>query len=49
MQGTVPSKDDADLLEKVTKVDATTLEAYANITAWTKLLSMFSAEVRASW
>lgn len=49
LQGTVPSKDDAELLEKVSKVDATTLEAYANISAWTKLLSMFTAEVRASW
>ena len=49
LQGTAPSKDDAELLEKVSKVDAATLEAYANITAWTKLLSMFSAEVRASW
>ena len=49
LQGTAPSKDDATLLEKISKVDASTLEAYANITAWNKLLSMFSAEVRASW
>ncbi|CAJ1966884.1 unnamed protein product [Cylindrotheca closterium] len=49
IQGTAPSKDDAALLEKVSKVDASTLEAYLNITAWSKLLSMFSAEVRASW
>mmetsp|Transcript_37104 Transcript_37104/g.90194 ORF Transcript_37104/g.90194 Transcript_37104/m.90194 type:complete len:153 (-) Transcript_37104:759-1217(-) len=49
VQGTAPSKDDATLLEKVSKVDASTLEAYSNITAWSKLLSMFSAEVRASW
>lgn len=49
VQGTAPSKDDTILLEKVSKVDASTLEAYANITAWSKLLHMFSAEVRASW
>lgn len=49
LQGIAPSKDDATVFEKVSKVDANTLAAYANITAWTKLLSMFSAEIRASW
>jgi lysyl-tRNA synthetase class 2 len=49
LQGTAPSKDDAELLEKVLKVDADTLASYPNVTAWTKLLSMFAADIRASW
>jgi lysyl-tRNA synthetase class 2 len=49
LQGTAPSKDDAELLEKVLKVDADMIACYTNITAWTKLLSMFAADIRASW
>lgn len=49
LQGTAPSKDDADLVEKVLQVDADTLASYPNVTAWTKLLSMFAADVRGSW
>lgn len=49
LHGTAPSKDDAILLEKVLPGDATILSCMKNVSAWTSLLSMFSAEVRASW
>ena len=49
LQGTAPSKDDAELLEKVLKADDNTVAAYANVAAWTKLLSMFAPDVRAGW
>ena len=49
LQGTAPSKDDAELLEKVLKADANTVAAYANVAAWTKLISMFAPDVRAGW
>ncbi len=49
LQGTVPSKDDAALLDKVLGGDAATISTFANVSAWTKLLSMFTPEVRASW
>jgi len=49
IHGTAPSRDDAELLEKVLPGDATLLATMKNVSAWTSLLSMFSAEVRASW
>jgi lysyl-tRNA synthetase class 2 len=49
LHGTAPRKDDAELLDKVLAGDADTIDALANVSAWTKLLSMFSPEVRASW
>lgn len=49
LHGTAPSKDDAELLEKVLKADAALVASLSNVAAWTKLLSMFSPEVRASW
>jgi lysyl-tRNA synthetase class 2 len=49
LHGTAPSRDDAELLEKVLPGDATLLATMKNVSAWTSLLSMFSAEVRASW
>ena len=49
LHGTAPSKDDAELLDKVLAGDAAMIATMANVSAWTKLLSMFSPEVRASW
>jgi len=49
LHGTAPSRDDAVLLERVLPGDATLLASMKNVSAWTSLLSMFSAEVRASW
>jgi lysyl-tRNA synthetase class 2 len=49
LHGTAPSKDDAELLGKVLAGDAAKIATMANVSAWTKLLSMFSPEVRASW
>lgn len=49
VHGTAPSKDDATLLDKVLQADATLVATLANVAAWTKLLSMFTPEVRASW
>ena len=49
LNGTAPSKDDAELLDKVLKADAALIASMGNVAAWTKLLSMFTEEVRASW
>ena len=49
VHGTAPSKDDAELLEKVLKADESLIASFANVAAWTKLLGMFSPEVRAAW
>ena len=49
MHGTAPSKDDAEMLEKVLKAQATTIAACSNVAAWTKLLTMFPEDVRKSW
>lgn len=49
VHGTSPSKDDAELLEKVLKADESLIASLANVTAWTNLLGMFTPEVRASW
>ncbi|OEU18654.1 Lysyl-tRNA synthetase [Fragilariopsis cylindrus CCMP1102] len=47
--GTAPSKADVNILDMVLKVDAGLVSSRANIAAWTKLLSMFTPEMRASW
>lgn len=49
VKGTAPSKDDVDLLEKVLKADEALIAARPNVAAWTKLLAMFTPEVRATW
>lgn len=49
VHGTTPTKDDAELLEKVLKADESVIAALPNVSAWTKLLAMFTPEVRASW
>jgi lysyl-tRNA synthetase class 2 len=49
LHGTAPSKDDAELLEKVSKADTEVVASFPNVEAWTKLLSMFAVDVRASW
>lgn len=49
LQGTAPSKDDAELYDKVLAGDAATIATFSNVAAWTKLLSMFTPETRATW
>ena len=49
LNGTAPSKGDAELLEKVIKADSALVASRANVAAWTKLLSMFAPEMRATW
>jgi len=49
LHGTAPSKDDAELVEKVLKADSALVASLSNLAAWTKLLSMFTPEVRGSW
>ncbi len=49
VKGSVPSKEDVELLEKVSKADEALIASRPNVLAWTKLLAMFTAEVRASW
>jgi lysyl-tRNA synthetase class 2 len=49
LRGTVPSKDDTELLDKVLKADAALVASLSNVAAWTKLLSMFTPEIRAAW
>lgn len=49
VHGTVPSKDDAVLLEKVLKADESLISSLANVAAWVKLLSMFTPEIRSTW
>jgi lysyl-tRNA synthetase class 2 len=49
VHGTVPSKDDAELLDKVLKADESLISSLANVAAWTKLLSMIPPEIRATW
>ena len=47
VNGTIPSKADAELFEKVSQ--AGSLEGVPNVAAYAKLLSMFTPEVRSSW
>jgi len=49
LKGTVPSKEDVDLLEKVLKADEAQIASRSNVSAWIKLLAMFTPEMRASW
>lgn len=49
VHGTVPSMDDAVLLEKVLKADESLISSLANVAAWVKLLSMFTPEIRSTW
>jgi lysyl-tRNA synthetase, class II len=49
INGTAPTKDDAELLEKVLKAEESLLSSLANVSAWIKLLSMFPPEVRSAW
>jgi lysyl-tRNA synthetase class 2 len=49
VHGTAPTKADAELLEKVLLADESAIASMPNIAAWTKLMSMFSPEVRATW
>jgi lysyl-tRNA synthetase class 2 len=47
--GTAPSKADTNILNMVLKADAGLVSSRANVAAWTKLLTMFTPEMRASW
>ena len=49
LQGTAPTKEDAELYDKVLAGDAATIATFSNVSAWTKLLSMFTPETRATW
>jgi len=49
LKGTAPSKDDAELLEKVLKADEAAIASRSNVVAWTKLLAMFTPEMRSTW
>jgi len=49
LKGTAPSKDDAELLEKVLKADEKLIASRSNVAAWTKLLAMFTPEMRSTW
>ena len=49
LNGTAPSKDDAELLDKVLKADSALVDSRSNVAAWTKLLSMFAPEMRSTW
>lgn len=49
INGTVPTKDDAVLLESVSKVAEDVVKTHSNVAAWKNLLAMFTPEVRASW
>lgn len=49
LKGTAPTKDDANLLEKVLTADEALIAARPNVAAWCKLLGMFTPEVRATW
>ncbi|KAG7346369.1 lysyl-tRNA synthetase [Nitzschia inconspicua] len=49
VHGISPTKDDAELLEKVLKADESVIASQPNVLAWTKLLGMFTPEIRASW
>ena len=49
LNGTAPTKADAELLDPVLKAGSAALESVPNVAAWTKLLSMFTPEVRSSW
>mmetsp|Transcript_5714 Transcript_5714/g.9962 ORF Transcript_5714/g.9962 Transcript_5714/m.9962 type:complete len:677 (-) Transcript_5714:248-2278(-) len=49
VHGTAPTKADAELLERVLKADESLIASMPNVAAWTKLVSMFTPEVRASW
>jgi len=49
LKGTAPSKDDAELLEKVLKADEEFIASRPNVCAWTKLLAMFTPEMRSTW
>lgn len=49
INGTVPSKDDVTLFESIAKVSDDAIKAHSKVVAWKSLMSMFPAEVRASW
>jgi hypothetical protein len=49
VHGTAPTKDDAELLEKVLKADESLIASLPNVAAWTKLLAMFTPEAKATW
>ncbi len=49
VKGTAPSKADVELLEKVLMADEALITARPNVAAWTKLLAMFTPEMRATW
>ena len=49
LHGTAPSRDDAEILEKVSKAQETAVASFPHVSAWVKLLNMFPADVRASW
>ena len=49
LKGTAPSKDDVELLAKVNMADEVHIDSRPNVAAWTKLLAMFTPEMRASW
>lgn len=49
LKGTAPSKEDVELLEKVLKADESLIASRSNVSAWTKLLAMFTPEMRSSW
>jgi lysyl-tRNA synthetase class 2 len=49
MHGTAPSKDDAEMLEKVLVAQETVIASCSNVAAWIKLLTMFPEDVRKAW
>jgi len=49
VRGTAPSKEDAELLEKVLQADEARVASRPNVAAWCKLLGMFTPEVRSTW
>lgn len=49
LKGTAPTKDDADMLERVLKAQTEVVAAFPNVAAWVKLITMFPEDVRKSW
>jgi lysyl-tRNA synthetase, class II len=49
VHGTAPTKDDAELIEKVLQADEGLISSLPHVSAWTKLLAMFTPEVKATW
>jgi lysyl-tRNA synthetase, class II len=49
VHGTAPTKDDVELLEKVLQAEESLIASLPNVSAWTKLLAMFTPEVKAAW